>query len=74
MSVMGLSKSTMSKATSSALSAQEKNLLSKVKDPAQKAQMEAQFKLQKQQELVTFISNIMRIKADTSKAIINNIH
>ena len=73
MSVMGLSKNTMKKATSSALSSEQKNMLSKVKDPAQKAQMEAQFKLQKQQELVTFISNIMRIKADTSKAILGNI-
>ena len=73
MGIMGLKNSTVKTATSGKLSAQEQDLLSKVKDPAQRAQMEAQFKLQKQQELVQFISNIMRIKGDTSKSIIGNI-
>jgi hypothetical protein len=68
-----ISASTMSKALSTGLTSEQKNMLGKVKDPAQKAQMEAQFEMQNYQNMTQFISNIMRIKGDISKAIISNI-
>ncbi|MBX5482225.1 MAG: hypothetical protein IRZ16_10385 [Myxococcaceae bacterium] len=60
-------------AFSTALTAEQNDLLSKVKDPTQRAQMEAQFKLQNYQNLMMFISNIMRIMGDISKSIVSNI-
>ncbi len=61
-----------SAAFSTAMNPDQKNMLSKVKDPTQRAQMEAQFQMQNYQNLMTFISNIMRIMGETSKSIIMN--
>ena len=60
-------------AFSTAMSPDQKNMLSKVKDPTQRAQMEAQFQMQNYQNLMQFISNIMKIMGDTSRAIVSNI-
>jgi hypothetical protein len=68
-----ISASTMNTALSAGLTSDQTNMLSKVKDPTQKAQMEAQFQMQNYQNMTQFISNIMRIKGDISKAIISNI-
>lgn len=73
MSMHAIGKSTFKAATSTAFSAEEKNMLGKIKDPAQRAQMEAQLQLQKHQQMAQFISNILRSKGDTEKAIIQNI-
>ncbi len=70
--IAGLSNATVAQATSTALTSQERSMLAKVRDPAQKAQMEAQLMMQKHQNIAQFISNVMRIKGDTSKAIISN--
>ena len=37
------------------------------------AEMEAQFQLQNYQNLMQFVSNIMRIMGDVSKSIVSNI-
>jgi hypothetical protein len=68
-----ISKGTMNTALNTSLTAEQKGMLGKVKDPAQKAQMEAQFKMQNYQNMTQFISNIMRIKGDISKGIIQNV-
>ncbi len=62
-----------SQAFSTALSPDQQNMLSNVKDPTQKAQMTAQFQMQNYQNLMQFISNIMRIMGDISKGVIQNI-
>lgn len=54
------------------LTAQDKKLIDAA-PPDQKALIKAQQEAQRSQELVTFISNILRIKSDMSKAIIGNI-
>ena len=55
------------------LTKDQTDLLANVTDPTQKAQMTAQFKMQNYQNLMQFISNIMRIQGDISKSIISNI-
>jgi hypothetical protein len=60
-------------AFSTALTGDQQNLLGKVKDPTQRAQMEAQFQMQNYQNLMQFVSNIMRIMGDISKSVISNI-
>lgn len=55
------------------LTQDQTDLLANVKDKTQKAQMTAQFQMQNYQNLMQFISNIMRIQGDISKSIIGNI-
>ena len=62
-----------SAAFSTALTGDQQNMLANVKDPTQKAQMTAQFQMQNYQNLMQFISNIMRIMGDISRSVIQNI-
>ena len=64
-------------AVSTKLSAAQTNILDKAKaagaDGAQVAQMQAQMEMQNLENLIQFLSNAMRIMADTSKGIVQNI-
>jgi hypothetical protein len=60
-------------AFSSGLSSEQKKTLDQVKDPTAKAQMKAQMELQNMQNLMQFLSNIVRISGDISKSIIQNV-
>jgi len=60
-------------AFSSGISPEQQKILSQVKDPTQKAQMKAQMELQNMQNLMQFLSNIVRISGDISKSIIQNV-
>ena len=68
-----ISAALLAKATQTSLSADQKQQLGKLKDGPEKAQLQAQMEAQNYQNMVQFISNLMRIKADTSKAIISNM-
>ena len=57
---------------SGAQSAEEKNLLSKLSGP-DRDRMEAQLALQKQQETVAFISNMMKKLNEIAMSVINNL-
>jgi hypothetical protein len=60
-------------AFSSGISSEQKKILDQVKDPAQKAQMKAQMELQNMQNLMQFLSNIVRIQGEISRSIIQNV-
>ena len=60
-------------ALSSGLSKEQQKILDEVKDPTQKAQMKAQMQLQNLQNLMQFLSNIVRIQGDISRSIIQNV-
>ncbi|QRK04592.1 hypothetical protein JQX13_30620 [Archangium violaceum] len=53
-------------------SAAEKNMLSQLSGP-DRARMEAQLALQKQQETVAFISNMMKKLNEIAMSVINNL-
>jgi len=59
-------------AFSDAPSADESAMLSKIKDPAERARMELQLKLQKQAEIAQMVSTILAVKHQTNQAIIGN--
>jgi hypothetical protein len=63
----------MATALSTGNTANENKMLAGVEDPRQRAQLQIQFEMQHQQELVEFISNIMKMLHDTHAAITRNI-
>jgi len=60
-------------AFSDAPSSDEQQMLNQISDPAEKARMELQLKLQKQAEISSMISNILNIKHQTAQGIISNM-
>ena len=60
-------------ALSTGLSSLQKNALKQIEDPKERARMMTQFALQAHQELVQFISNIMKMQHESSMGIIRNI-
>jgi hypothetical protein len=60
-------------ANSAEFSAEQQTMLDNVTDPKQKAMMSAQFKMQNMQEVVSFISNMMKKASEISQALIQNL-
>lgn len=52
---------------------QEQEMLNKIKDPNQRAMMQAQMELQHAQEIASFISNMMKKMNEMAMAIISNL-
>lgn len=69
--------SNFNKALTTSLSSQQKSVIDKAKaagaDEAQLAQMQAQMEMTNMQNLMQFLSNVMRIMGDISKGVIQNI-
>jgi len=55
------------------LTQQENDMLSKIQDPNQKAMMKAQMEMQHAQEMLSFISNIMKKMNEMAMAVIGNM-
>lgn len=58
---------------STELSREQLSMLDMVKDPAQRARVEAQFRSQNEQEVVAFISNTMKKRNEIAMSIIGNM-